>query len=75
MRSQAEITRHIKAALKAAADMKLLVTCYRVTFADGVPCVEVQTASDSVASGTGKPGGDDVEALTQRIRRAHGGRS
>lgn len=68
---QAELTRHVRAALKAAADMKLPVTGYRVTFHNGTPCVEVTTAVESASAGSGKAGGVNVEELQARIRSRH----
>lgn len=63
---QAELVRHIKAALKAAADMRLIVTGYRVTFSQGIPCVEVQTAQESPHP-LSPQGGEDVQTLKKRL--------
>jgi hypothetical protein len=66
--TQAQIVRAVKAALKPAAEMGLRVTGYKVTFSQGVPSVEVTTASDSIAPAP-VVGGIDVEKFQETLQR------
>ena len=69
--TQAEITRHVKSALKAARDMGLNVTSYKITFAQGVPCVEVTTGPESSLPAPVQSGSDHVQELKTRVERLH----
>jgi hypothetical protein len=69
--TQAEISRAVKAAIRPARDLGLIVTGYKVTFCQGVPTVEVTTVSDSPAPAPTLVGGVNVETLTQQLRARH----
>lgn len=71
---QAELSRHVRALVTSLQKSGLTVTGAKVTFAQGAPVIEVSTAESVTADGS-QPEAVNVEALKERIRRAHAGRS
>lgn len=72
--TQAELGRHVRALVSSLQKSGLKVTATKVTFVQGSPVIEVSTA-DSVTSASIQPGGDHVEEVKARIRRAHARRT
>ena len=69
--TQAQIVRAVKAALEPARKMGLPVAGYKVTFAQGVPCVDVTLGAESPPPASVNREAVDVEALKERIRERH----
>lgn len=69
--TQAAVTRAVKAAIKGAHELGYRVSSYEVVFNQGVPTVRVTTGAESPPPPVIQPGGVDVEALKQRIKRCH----
>jgi hypothetical protein len=72
--SQATIMRAVKAALEPARKMGLPVTGYKVSFHQGVPCVDVTLSPESAPAAPAREA-VDVQALKERIRGRHERRS
>ena len=73
--TQAAVMRAVKAALEPARKMGLTVSGYKVSFSQGVPCVDVTLGAESSPPAPVQSGGNYVEEATARIRRAHERRS
>lgn len=68
--TQASVMRAVKAALEPARKMGLSVTGYKVTFVQGVPCVDVTLGPESAPSPPAQTGGPNVEELKAHLIRA-----
>ncbi len=68
--SQATIMRAVKAALEPARKMGLPVAGYKVSFHQGVPCVDVTLSPESAPAAPVREA-VDVQALKERIGRRH----
>ncbi len=68
--SQATIMRAVKAALEPARKMGLPVAGYKVSFVQGVPCVDVTLSPESAPAAPVREA-VDVQALKERIGRRH----
>lgn len=74
--TQASVVRAVKAALEPARKMGLPVAGYKVTFVQGVPCVDVTLSPESAPPAPVNTGGPDaIKALKERQRRCHAGRA
>jgi len=74
--TQAAIVRAVKAALAPAVKMGWPVAGYKVTFSQGVPCVDVTLGAESPSASPINTGGSDaVEALRERMRGCHARRA
>lgn len=69
--TQAELTRRVKATVRAHLDLGLKVIGTRTTFRDGEPVIEVTTAIDSVQPA---PPGVNIDDLKRRLKERHAAR-
>jgi len=72
--TQASVTRAVKAALRPAAEMGLVVTGYAVEFTQGEPTVRVTTAQDSAQPSPPYTGGPNVKDLKASLEKRHAAR-
>lgn len=74
--TQAQVTRAVKAAMKGAHDMGYRIASYKVTFAQGIPSVEIVIGEPAKADAQPVTvEGIDVEAFREQIRTRYGRRS
>lgn len=72
--TQAEVMRAVKAAIEPARKMGLTVSGYKVTFVQGVPCVDVTLGVESTPPAPPKPEGVNVEDFKTRLAERHAAR-
>jgi len=73
--TQAELGRHVRALVSSLQKSGLTVTATKVTFVQGVPTIEVTTATESSPPAPVQSGSDHVQELKTRIERLHVRRS
>ena len=72
--TQAMIIRAVKAALEPARKMGLPVAGYKVTFSQGVPCVDVTLGAESPPPASVNREAVDVEAFKSQLGKRHAAR-
>jgi hypothetical protein len=70
--TQAELTRRIKATVRAHLDLGLVVTGTRTTFANGEPIIEVTTSTESAQRPA--PGGVNIDDFRKGLKERHAAR-
>lgn len=69
--TQAAIERAVRAALLPVRKMGLTVSGYKVTFSQGVPCVDVTLGPESTPPAAAKPEGINVKDFQEALRSRH----
>lgn len=72
--TQAAVMRAVKAALEPARKMGLTASGYKVSFVQGVPCVDVTLGAESPLPAPGKPEGINVQDFQEALRSRHASR-
>ena len=73
--TQAELGRHVRALVTSLKKSGLPVTGVKVTWVQGVPAIEVTTATESSLPAPVQSGSDHVQELKTRIERLHARRT